>query len=318
MAGGRAGTPAGRACRRDRALPTRARSAARYAPAHYLLGVVLRESGDPEGARATNSRCDCHGARVRRCPGALREAAQAAGDVQAAITLCNDGPARPTQGRPPSTAHSDLAQIAARDGGAAAAAFEHALALAPDDADTHYNHGVALQMQHRAEDAEHAYQRALALRPDLTAAEFNLGVLLQERARPTPRSRPTRPCSRRNPPMSRRTRMSVKCCSARDATTRGSRASAGSRPIAPMRCRSRAGARSLSLSGGLFEARRLSGRVWRAIVSRGGTTSNCSTASRNSSICSCISTSHARRCCGSREAMTWSRAGFMAHRCRGR
>ena len=152
-----------------------------YAPAHYLLGVVLRESGDPEGARAQFA------AAIATAPGyvdarvAAARAAQAAGDVQAAITLCNDGLARPTQGRPALYRALGLAQIAARDGGAAAAAFEHALALAHDDADTHYNHGVALQMQHRAEDAEHAYRRALALRPDLTAAEFNLGVLLQER-----------------------------------------------------------------------------------------------------------------------------------------
>jgi len=55
-----------------------------------------------------------------------------------------------------------------------------ALALKPIDGDTHYNHGVALQMQRRHAEAARAYQRALAFKPDLIAADFNLGVLFQE------------------------------------------------------------------------------------------------------------------------------------------
>ena len=48
------------------------------------------------------------------------------------------------------------------------------------DGETHYNLGVALQMQRHFTDAARAYQRALAFRPDLVDAHFNLGVLFQE------------------------------------------------------------------------------------------------------------------------------------------
>jgi hypothetical protein len=47
------------------------------------------------------------------------------------------------------------------------------------DGETHYNHGVALQMQRNFAESARAYQRAL-LSPDLLAAHFNLGVLFQE------------------------------------------------------------------------------------------------------------------------------------------
>ena len=67
-----------------------------------------------------------------------------------------------------------------RDGAEAAAAFERALALDPDDGETHYNHGVALQMQRSFTDAARAYQRALAFGPTLVDADFNLGVLFQQ------------------------------------------------------------------------------------------------------------------------------------------
>ena len=59
-------------------------------------------------------------------------------------------------------------------------AFEQALAAAPADADTHYNHGVALQMRRALPEAARAYRQALALAPDLVAAAFNLGVVHQE------------------------------------------------------------------------------------------------------------------------------------------
>ncbi|MEP6656400.1 MAG: tetratricopeptide repeat protein [Betaproteobacteria bacterium] len=73
-----------------------------------------------------------------------------------------------------------LTHLARGDGQAAAAIFEQALLLDMTDGETHYNHGVALQMQRRHADAARAYQRALAFRPDLTAADFNLGVLFTE------------------------------------------------------------------------------------------------------------------------------------------
>jgi len=151
-----------------------------YAPAHYLLGLLLRDGGELDAARTHLT------AAVEAAPGfvdarvAAANAGLAAGDPQAAIALCIEGLARTADGLPLYRALG-MAQLAARDGVAAAAAFEHALALAPDDAETHYNHGVALQMQRDAEGATRSYQRALALAPDLVAASFNLGVLHQER-----------------------------------------------------------------------------------------------------------------------------------------
>ena len=62
---------------------------------------------------------------------------------------------------------------------AAATAFDAALARDPADGETHYNHGVALQMA-RAAEAARAYQRALAFKPDLLAADFNLGVIFDQ------------------------------------------------------------------------------------------------------------------------------------------
>ncbi len=96
------------------------------------------------------------------------------------MAICTDGLATTTQ---PLALHRalGLARLAARDGQGAAGAFAAALAIDPFDGETHYNHGVALQMQHRSADAAAAYQRALALRPELAAAEFNLGVLFQQR-----------------------------------------------------------------------------------------------------------------------------------------
>ena len=73
-----------------------------------------------------------------------------------------------------------LALLAARDGERAAEAFGTALTFEPTDGETHFNHGVALQMQHRTRDAVRAYQRALTFKPDFTAANFNLGALFHE------------------------------------------------------------------------------------------------------------------------------------------
>ena len=73
-----------------------------------------------------------------------------------------------------------LAELARRDGAAAAAAFARALDLEPFDGETHYNLGVALQMQRRFAEAARAYQRAVFFKPALTSADFNLGVMFQE------------------------------------------------------------------------------------------------------------------------------------------
>ena len=47
-------------------------------------------------------------------------------------------------------------------------AFVEALKRDPAHGETHYNHGVALQMTRDSREAARAYQRALAFAPDLT------------------------------------------------------------------------------------------------------------------------------------------------------
>ncbi|MEO5699101.1 MAG: tetratricopeptide repeat protein [Casimicrobiaceae bacterium] len=150
-----------------------------HVPTLYLRGALRREGGNLDGALADNL------AALEVAPryiDARLAAAQAALDThqpEIAIRIA----ARNIASAPGFTTLwrvLGLAHLARGEGEAAAELFEHALALELTDAETHYNHGVALQMQRRFGDAARAYQRALAFRPDFVAADFNLGVLFQE------------------------------------------------------------------------------------------------------------------------------------------
>jgi predicted O-linked N-acetylglucosamine transferase (SPINDLY family) len=145
-----------------------------YAPALYLQGMSTRERGDLATARtrfaaALESAPRYDEARI----GAL-SAAGAARDGGAIEDLCRDVT---TTANVALLRACGLAWLAVGDAGPAASFFEAALAREPADGETHYNLGVALQMQHRHADAARAYQRALVCRPDLVAADFNLGVI---------------------------------------------------------------------------------------------------------------------------------------------
>ncbi len=150
-----------------------------FAQAHYLRGVLLRDAGDVNAARADLA------AALKAAPGYVEARVAAAGaalaqrEPRVALALCADdgGTAQESVAL---LRTRGLAELALGRGAAAQAHFERALALDPADGDTHYNHGVALQMQKRHADAARAYQRALAFKPDLIAADFNLGVLFQE------------------------------------------------------------------------------------------------------------------------------------------
>ena len=50
----------------------------------------------------------------------------------------------------------------------------------PFDAETHFNHGVALQMLRYLGDAARAYRRALDIMPSLVDAHFNLGIVFDQ------------------------------------------------------------------------------------------------------------------------------------------
>ncbi len=153
-----------------------------HAPAHYLLGLLLRDRGEASEAErelgaavaAVSSYVDA------RC--ALANLQRTNGHADAAAQTCRDGLALKSTSAPLWRALG-LAELARQEGSAAAEAFERALALAPTDGNTHFNHGVALQMLHRHDDALRAYQRALAFDPDMIDADFNIGVILQEQGR---------------------------------------------------------------------------------------------------------------------------------------
>lgn len=58
-------------------------------------------------------------------------------------------------------------------------ASKKAAEFLPEDAQVHYNLGVALQDNGRLDNAVASYRRALEIRPDLTKAHSNLGLALK-------------------------------------------------------------------------------------------------------------------------------------------
>ena len=150
------------------------------APALYLAAIAQRDAGAAAGARA---RFDAASARAPAWSDARAAAIRAAvdaGDVPAALAQVAAAPPAQLARDAALLRAAGMAQLAARDGAAAVAAFERALLLEPTDGETHYNHGVALQLSRDRAGAARAYQRALTFAPDLAAADYNLGVLFQE------------------------------------------------------------------------------------------------------------------------------------------
>jgi predicted O-linked N-acetylglucosamine transferase (SPINDLY family) len=165
----------------------RALAASRYArilawqPGHaqalYLQAVLSREMCDLDAARTGFMAALAIAPGYEEARSAAVSAAAAAGDAEAAATLMADVAASAS---PALLRACGLACLALHEAGAAAPFFEAALAREPSDAETHYNLGVALQMQRRHADAARSYQRALVCNPSLIAADFNLGVLFTE------------------------------------------------------------------------------------------------------------------------------------------
>jgi protein O-GlcNAc transferase len=154
-----------------------------FAPAHYFLGVLLRDLGRREDAAAEFRHALARAPAYADARAALANLEREAEHADSAAALCREGLAL-TRAAPAVLLRAlGLAELARHDGAAARAAFEQALDLAPTDGETHYNHGVSLQMLHLREEALRAYQRALAFAPDLIAADFNIGVILQEQGR---------------------------------------------------------------------------------------------------------------------------------------
>ncbi|MEP6942304.1 MAG: tetratricopeptide repeat protein [Betaproteobacteria bacterium] len=153
-----------------------------FAPAEHFSGVLLRDGGFADAAMPHFAAAVAATPAYPEARVALANLVRERGDPGEAARLCREGLAR--IGSDAALWRSlGLAELALHDAPAARAAFERALALAPTDGETHYNHGVALQTLRAHEEALRAYQRALAFAPDLLAADFNIGVVLQEQGR---------------------------------------------------------------------------------------------------------------------------------------
>ena len=153
----------------------------------YLRAVLERDRGNVESALA-----DLRAA-VDAAPGyvdartALVQATTARGHAAAAAALARAGLERGGFGASKRSAPLwralGQAELARGDAAAAASAFGRALELVPDHADSHYNHGVALQRQGDLDGAVRAWQRAVSLDPRLEAAHYNLGVAFDRQGR---------------------------------------------------------------------------------------------------------------------------------------
>jgi predicted O-linked N-acetylglucosamine transferase (SPINDLY family) len=154
-----------------------------YAPGQYLLGVLLRDLGRSPEAEAAFAAALAAAIGYIEPRVALANLYRESGLTGESVVLCEEG----LKLAPDEVAlwrALGLARLAQRDGASARPAFHRAVQLEPNDAITHYNYGVALQMHNRRVSALRAYQRALALDPELHAADFNIGVIFRDQGHP--------------------------------------------------------------------------------------------------------------------------------------
>lgn len=153
-----------------------------FAPAQYLSGLLLRDSGRTGDAQAALAGALEAAPRYAEARAALANLRREEGDANGAVALCQQGLAL-ARGEVALWRALGLAELARQRYSSAVDAFAEALELEPADGLTHYNHGVALQSLHRRDEALRAYQRALALSPEMIAADFNIGVIFHEQGR---------------------------------------------------------------------------------------------------------------------------------------
>lgn len=154
-----------------------------HAPARYLFGMLLKQSGLDDDAIAQLQQV------IAANPGHL-DAHQALGNLylkldrgEEAISAFN----RALQIRPEHFAALNglgLALTRAERLDEAVTTLSQAVASQPAESVAHFNLGVAYHKQGLNTQAEAAYRRALALKPDDLEVQFNLGVLYQEHAQP--------------------------------------------------------------------------------------------------------------------------------------
>ena len=154
-----------------------------HAPARYLFGMLLKQSGRNEDAIEQLQYA------VSANPGHL-DAHQALGNLYLKMGRIEDAISTFTRAlriRPGYFAALNglgLALTRAERLGEAVTTLLQAVASHPSESIAHFNLGVAYQKQGLIAQAESAYRRAQALAPDDVEVHFNLGVLYQEHDQP--------------------------------------------------------------------------------------------------------------------------------------
>ncbi|OGT03409.1 MAG: hypothetical protein A3F73_12590 [Gallionellales bacterium RIFCSPLOWO2_12_FULL_59_22] len=150
-----------------------------YAPASYMLGMLLKAQGETEMARSCFDQAVSHAPRYADAWAALGRLDYAGGRYAEAVEAFR----HVLDIRP--TAVEILNDLGLAQGylGLAEQAIDtlrQAVIARPNDADSHFNLGVAFQKLGRVNEAAAEYGRAIMLQPDNADACFNLGVALQE------------------------------------------------------------------------------------------------------------------------------------------
>jgi predicted O-linked N-acetylglucosamine transferase (SPINDLY family) len=150
-----------------------------HAPTLHLFAALHRETNALEQAAALLEKAVQVAPAFADARAAAARLARDRGDFEHGLALVEDGLRYQPRSKDLWRVRGEV-ELARHDMVAAQASFANALALAPTDAEAHYNIGVALQKQGRDTEAARAYQRALAFDPDLAEAHHNLGVLFQQ------------------------------------------------------------------------------------------------------------------------------------------
>jgi tetratricopeptide (TPR) repeat protein len=283
-----------------------------FAPAYFLRGALSRQENDLRASRVDFE------AALELAPGyvearvAAANAALADRDPEKAawLTASRDG----FEETVPLLRVSGRAELAMRHGAAAASRFERALALDPIDGDTHYNHGVALQMQGDFQGAARPISGRSRSRLTSRLPTSISAFCSSSKVTSTLLWLPIKPCSPRTRSTLLRIAILAKRCSRPAAVTRRSRTSGGSRPTVRTRSRSPfRRSRCCSIMASSSNSTRISKAcVHSAIAPR--TTPSLATASSNCCIYCCSSTSIRRLATATRSSTTRSCANTPARR----
>ena len=150
-----------------------------YAPASYMLGMLLKSQGEMEPARSCFDQATRQAPRYADAWAARGRLDYAEGRYAEAV----DAFRQVLTIRPESIEILNDLGLALGYLGHAKEAIDtlrQAVTAKPNDADSHFNLGVAFQKLGQANEAIAEYIRVIMLQPDNADAYFNLGVVLQE------------------------------------------------------------------------------------------------------------------------------------------